>query len=311
MMKMLDYRKIATLVFAFGCNVLYATDVNPPYTPGSVTIPYESSHWFFASEALYVRTSLTGNDEFLGTISNDTNTFTAFHPAPQNWSWAYKLEGAYRFGTGKDIELSWFHMKSINTHGYVGNMMLSTGAKYKIGDPYIRFVPKVDTIRLELGQLMNLGNQFHIRFHGGFAYGHNNTSTQVTARRPLSDDIPIYQSYTFDYSAVAVVAGADLTFDVRKGFSIYAHSGTALFVGRSNWNSFIAATAIEKNNVRGIQSAVAVAPAIDGKLGATYTYPMLQGDLGINAYWMCARAIIGYNFSIQGAGLGLRWLGNF
>lgn len=309
MMKISHYKSIALAVFVFGSSTVFPYNVNPTCTPSTANATCASSPWFFSGEAVYLITSLTGSDEFIGTSINAARTLTLFHPVPQNWSWGYSLVGGYNFGVGNDLTLSWLHIKSKGTHSYNENIQLSSGGDFEIGAPYIEYVPKLDSINLDLGQKANLGSNVGIRFHNGLGYGRMHSFTEVIARNPLSDAIPIYQSYTFNFSAVSVRAGVDLSYDFKNGLTAYAHGTTSLYVGHLTYVSFISATSNEKA-ASGVQSVVTVAPGIDGVLGTSYSQQTSYGRFGVNAYWMWSRAIIGVNFSLQGAGMGLSWLGD-
>lgn len=309
---MLNLKKTAVAVLAFGSSAVFAGTMGPVCTAGNVTVPCERSAWDFGVQALYLKPSYSGAS-YLG--STTVNGVETFHRANYNWGWGFKLEGSYHYGTGNDVNLNWYHLNKSNSQtipatftnpaGHVIDANVSATVK-----------PRWDAVNLEFGQHVDFSPMSKIRFHGGAQYAYLQTKNTIkgTGTHYLSF------SNNLRYSGFGPRAGADMAYDWGNGFGVYANTAAAVLVGTKKFTDTLSHSVLGVTSVNG--STTAIVPELEAKLGATYTYAMAQGDLSIDAGWMWINYFdplqngIAFgetsetNVGYQGPFVGLKWVGN-
>lgn len=312
---MLNFKKISLVVIILMSNLVLADSIDPLGTPIAVTVPNTANSWDFVGQVLYLRPGYVGN-EFLGIIENSSDTVGTYEKIPANWSWGYRLEGSHHFGFGNDIDINWYHLNSTNVVSYAG-ILSFTSTGYTIGTPNVTAKPRWDAVNLELGQHVDFGDNYNVRFHGGLAFVNIHDSLQIIAEIPVDPLSPVYQKITYNFMAVGVRAGADLSYVWVHGISLYANTALAMFAGSKTYLYTSSPTPPNTtSNYKAVASASGVVPTLEGKLGAKYTYPLARGSISIDGGWMWINyfqpiAILSSDFSLQGAYFGLKWLGNF
>lgn len=318
---MLNLKKTAVAVLAFGSSAVFAGTMGPVCTPGSVTVPCEHSAWDFAGQALYLQPTYSGAPYWGSTT---TGTVQRFNKQNYNWGWGFKLEGSYHFSTGNDIDLNWYHWNNSSS------ATLPSGITTRFGSVLTGTVrgytqPKWDAVNLEFGQHVDFGEFDKIRFHGDIAYVRLQTSTSFSASGATvggaAVTTAVNTAHNSTYNGVGPRVGADMSYGWGNGFNIYANAAGALFAGTSSFNRSATATLGGTTYVSG--SSTQVVPEIEAKLGATYTYAMAQGDLSLDAGWMwinyfsaqqvnltAGTATGSSNVAFQGPYIGLKWVGN-
>ena len=341
---MLNLKKTAVAVLAFGSSAVFAGSMGPVCAPGNVTVPCASTAWDFGVQALYLKPSLSSygynGSEFsvpVGTI----NTTERYNSNPYNWGWGFKLEGSYHFNTGNDLNLNWYHLDhKTNSSGLrvAGPLLTDAVVGYAASS-----TPKWDAVNLEFGQLAHFGEMDNIRFHGGLQYAHIQGNISATGVDVTTLDVALYNSNR-KYDAVGPRIGADYAYSWGNGLAMYANGASALLVGNHSFTK-----TIQGVTAAGVAGPVltetgsvnsAIVPELEAKLGATYTYAMAQGDLSLDIGWMWVNyfnalstgtgiasgtgtAAIGgaaitpgfgatkeTNFAVQGPFIGLKWVGN-
>lgn len=313
---MLNLKKTAVAVLAFGSSAVFAGTMGPVCTPGNVTVPCERTAWDFGVQALYLQPSYSGIGYQGATTVNGVQNYDDSH---YKWGWGFKLEGSYHFSTGNDLNLNWYHLsKSVNrtvsgTYSTLLNLpfTLSGAASVK---------PQWDAVNLEFGQHADFGEWKNIRFHGGVQYADIRTNHAIAG--VVNNTVTIADTGRMKYSGFGPRVGLDYSYDFGNGLAMYANGASALLVGTQSFNRTFSPTYFGLSAVSG--SITAIVPELEAKLGLTYTYAMAQGDLTLDAGWMwvnyfnaqhTASALVSGNvdktdFAVQGPFVGLKWVGN-
>ena len=311
---MLDLKKIVIAAFIFSSNMVFANPINVTSTAGYVTIPCSSPAWDFGVQVLYLKPSYSNFNYFGTNIASGTAQFFGLN---YNWGWGFKVEGSYLFSTGNDLNFNWSHYNQRTSSLVPDNVLTALGVP--VNSVLANIEPKWDAVNLELGQRVDFSEFKRLHYYAGFQYARVDTNALVLAR---GDYLNISSVGRVQYNGFGPRMGADFTYRWNNGFSIYAESAGALLVGtsslsgRSSFPSVDGATAI-----RALKTAIV--PALEAKLGTTYTYTMSQGVLSLDAGWMWLEYFSSENmgstlskpmlsnFALQGPYVGLKWIGNF
>lgn len=338
---MLNLKKTAVAVLAFGSSAVFAGTMGPVCAPGNVTVPCASQAWDFGAQALYLKPSYSAYQYGLPLVTTSTaagvavtNTDYNANNNVNNWGWGFKIDGSYHFSTGNDVNVNWYHLDhTTNKSGLNVPLLIESGTVTDSVDSYVASgTSKWDAVNVEFGQHAHFGEWKNIRFHGGVEYAHlqANTNLAIAGRTIDTRNYPgaIYGTQTTSkYNGFGPRVGADYLYNWGNGFAMYANGASALLVGTQSFNSSVGsfvtqpATSLETAN----GSATAVVPELEAKLGVKYTYAMAQGDLSLDAGWMWVNYFNGLNagpdestslvtnqsnFAVQGPFVGLKWVGN-
>ncbi len=338
---MLNLKKTAVAVLAFGSSAVFAGTMGPICAPGNVTVPCASTAWDFGVQALYLQPTYSGLG-YIGSNSTTVGTVTSesYIKAPQNWGWGFKLEGSYHFNTGNDLNLNWYYLDNTHDQNYtfgtgtlIGGLSPATGTNTVSGSDKVQW----DAVNLEFGQHAHFGEFKNIRFHGGvqYAYIKNNLSANFTNVSALGVSTAANMGSDVSFSGFGPRIGADYWYNWGNGFAMYAKGATTLLVGSQKFTDTFADSAGTFTlaipvTLTTTGSNTAIVPQLEGKLGATYTYAMAQGDLSLDLGWMWVNyfdalndgglfpasavgASLGVstqsNFAVQGPDDGLKWVG--
>ena len=350
---MLNLKKTAIAVFALGTSVAFAGSMGPVCTPGNVTVPCASTAWELGAQALYLKPSYSGLGYGSSTVVYDPVVIgrpdaESYLRTPYNWGWGFKIEGAYHFNTGNDLNLNWYHLDHTTNKSYPDIAPITTQGGTVIVVPGLSGITasaqtRWDAVNLEFGQHAHFGEWKNIRFHGGVQYARieNNLDADVdfSASRPNTDTQfgppATVNDYTHNlkFSGFGPRVGADYWYNWGNGFAMYANGASALLVGSQSFNDTFLETpatgTVTSLNKSG--SMTSIVPELEAKLGATYTYAMAQGDLSLDVGWMWVNyfnalhdggtfpfnaTTVGEgtttqsNFAVQGPFIGLKWVGN-
>ncbi len=338
---MLNLKKTAVAVLAFGSSAVFAGTMGPVCTPGSVTVPCPRTAWDFGAQALYLQTSASGLD-YIGSVVNAAGAET-FPQINNRWGWGFQIEGSYHFNTGNDLDLNWYHLDvSKNRTDLLGVGQLFTDTYGNIWAPNsgvsMNGSNKWDAVNLEFGQHVDMGEFVNMRFHGGVEYARVSNSATLRGSLSASTGIPVGSSQviqsTITYNGFGPRVGADLGYGWNNGLSAYAKGAMSMLVGQSKFNRTNTMPVAVGTGPAGALSAASgvfsasgsrttVNPELEAKLGATYTYAMAQGDLSLDIGWMWVNYfnvlhhvptgrgfVTASDFGVQGPFVGLKWVGN-
>ena len=322
---MLNLKKTAVAVLAFGSSAVFAGSMGPVCSAVNVTVPCEATAWDFGAKALYLKPSVNNGTGFSPLVSD-----TEVDHAP-NYNWGFEIEGSYHFNTGNDLNINWSHVSKSSSKTFAarpttafnyGPLGGSTTSTFEGGE--VTVDPKWDAVNFEFGQHVDFGDNKAIRFHGGAQYARLANSVTKSAGRLLTATSPEavstsydnYTTYNPTYNGFGPRLGMDMSYDWGNGLGIYANGATAILAGTRSFSSTYSDSL--HNSVGSSSSQTVVVPAVDAKLGATYTYAMAQGDLTLDAGWMWVNYFNVHqnadgdnnDFGLQGPFIGLKWLGN-
>lgn len=319
---MLNLKKTAVAVLAFGSSAVFAGSMGPVCSAVNVTVPCEATAWDFGAKALYLKPSVNADSGFSPVVSD-----ASVDHAP-NYNWGFQIEGSYHFNTGNDLNINWYHVSKSTSRTFAATPLTAfnygvlggaTTSTFKGGSSTVD--PKWDAVNFEFGQHVDFGDNKAIRFHGGAQYARLANSVTRNAGSFLTsgtDSISYSHSSTYNptYNGFGPRLGMDMSYDWGNGLGIYANGATAILAGTRSFSATYSDSL--SNSVGASGSRTVIVPAVDAKLGATYTYAMAQGDLTLDAGWMWVNYfnvhanIEGDNndFGLQGPFIGLKWLGN-
>jgi hypothetical protein len=281
-------KKISLIVLGFASSWVFAGTT-------AVTTPCQPTAWGFAVDALYLQ---------------PTTTLQSIYPNP--WAWGVYLDGFYHYGVSSDIDVNWTHFAPSSQE--TTNVLVT------------RSDPRWDAVNLELGQLWQVTEHKHLRWHGGFEYARvDSTSTSTFAQREL--DSVTYNSYVSTYNGFGPRLGLDLYYGSDYGLAVYAKGATVLLAGTTQFNAY---TLLDESNGAFLSaqlqdaSLITVVPELEGRLGVVYDYVLPQGHLLFDLGWMWVNYFNAQSnfvsaanpeanatdFAVQGLSFGVKWRGN-
>lgn len=296
-----------TAMFAFS-GIAFAGAMGPVCTNGAVALSCDNVGWDVGVQALYLQPTFGDDLRFIG-LNVDGNTTTHVANAPE-WSWGFKLEGAYHFNDGNDVNLNWYHLDGQTTNLSSSLVFFNGGAG---GSNAITVKPKWDAVNLEFAKPINLSATNKIRLHGGVQYTHIKTNISEIGTA-IGEPYSAFPVATFQ--GIGPRVGADMGYYFASNFMIYAKGATALLAGPSHFrNTHIRGVRI----TQAILNKTMVVPEIEAKLGVNYTCNLQQSLLTLDAgymwvnYFGAQQTFYGgdpdNDFSLQGPYLGLKWVG--
>ncbi|MEE9451810.1 MAG: Lpg1974 family pore-forming outer membrane protein [Gammaproteobacteria bacterium] len=276
----------------------------------------------FAAEYLLVQPVSDGLEargaDFIGQIIPGENLQTKLNNS------AFRLEGLYKFGDGRDVKIDWTHLIGKNITGNfeltdrpdsAPNDFLSTKGKYKF-----------DAVNLELGQTLYASERTSYRIFGGVQLARIGTDSSVTyntfTRNNDGDFAPnepvALESYKSSVFAVGPRLGAQGKVGLIDNFSITGTIAASLLVGDLKHEVTTPTSATETTTVKTTERAII--PALETRVGLLYDLPSFDGndvsvELGYQAasYSNAIKSNISgtrENFAYQGPYLSVRWAGD-
>ncbi len=342
---MLNLKKTAVAVLAFGSSAVFAGTMGPVCSAVNVTIPCENTAWMLGGKALYLNSNFGHKLSTLTSSTGLSNATTS--DIGTKYGWGFMIEGAYHFNTGNDLNINWYHINNghSRTFGgstFTGNQALQSGLIFDRttyinslttnSGAYVSANPQWDAVNIELGQEVDFGDMKRVRFHGGFEWARLAGSGTVNAAGSITTTTAgttgSATAFNFikqgnpTYNGFGPRLGSDFTYDWGNGLGMYANGAMTLLAG-TNKSSFSKFDYAANAGVTSSQSTVQVVPELEGKLGLTYGYATAQGDIVLDVAWMWVNYFgalstgdnflstsADTNFGLQGVIFGLKWMGN-
>lgn len=305
---MLNLKKTAVAVLAFGSSAVFAGTMGPVCVPGNVTVPCESSAFDLGIYALYLKPTYSANAAFAG-LNAEGGRLT-YNEFDQDWDWGFRLDASYHFSTGNDLTASWYHFKGDTTNSFTNAVLADNVFATTLRT---KAEPKWDAVNVEFGQHADFGMFKDIRFHAGVQYARIETDLHSTANRLGFGQATFNKETKFNGFGPRV--GTDMTYNFGNGFAVYGTGAAALLIGDQKSSGQLASELLPSSTDNTV-----VVPALDAKLGMKYGYNMAQGTLTLDAGWMVVnyfdvhRAISSAtdstNFALNGPYVGLKYVGN-
>jgi len=314
---MLNLKKTALAVLAFGSSAVFAGTMGPVCSAVNVTVPCETTGWDVGIYALYLRPIVNDNISYIGVAGTGTNGRFNFIDNQPDWGWGFKLEGSYHFGNGNDLNLNWYHLNdNSQTRTFTGDFGLLDLPNF----PVEKFTidPRWDAVNLEFGQHVDFGEFKDIRFHAGVQYVRIETGLSANLTVPNNPTF-ISTAENAKFTGFGPRIGTDLSYNLGNGFALYGNGALAVLTGQSKSTAVIHSNLLPFSvNTSGKRNAIV--PELEAKLGLTYSYAMAQGDLTLDAGYMWQNyfnaqqtlTVFGpaeSDFGLQGPYIGLKWLG--
>ncbi|KTD42360.1 Lpg1974 family pore-forming outer membrane protein [Legionella quateirensis] len=330
---------IASLLI-IGNSLVFAGTMGAACVPGDVSIPCDKAGWSFGGQALYLQPSFGGNglgysafsygtDSFGTTVgaNNPNNTITNVKP---EWSWGFQIEGAYKFGSGSDLDLNWYHQNN-TTSKYLPHGSLFSGNAPALYAGFITVAPSWDAVNIELGQHFDFDETKMMRLHAGIDYSRVKTVfTNYPRLRP--DSSPLFiTTDNISFNGFGPRVGDDFTYLLGHGLGLYAKGAASLLIGTTKQNvsgyqnlafpqSFSTGNYVQTNRS-------VVITELEAKLGLKYDYPTAQGIWGVDVGYMwvnyfnalvsqtgsglagsASSSSTAANFNLNGLYFGLKWV---
>lgn len=280
--------------------------------PASVSC--ENEAWGFEIQALYMTMSFNDAQSY--------DVFTASSNGQQNyqnispdWGWGFKIAASYLFSTGNDFTVNWYHLddnKKIKRFSQATPNNLS-----QYSSLWYRVDPQWDAVNAELGQHVDVGIFKDVRFFGGLQYAEFEINQLLSGTNGSGQQM-LNVSRQAEFGGVGPRVGAELSYNIGKGFAVGASSAISLLIGSQDYkdNSFN----INTSPVNLIQKAhrTSVVPSVEAKISGQYGCQILNGKVSIDAGWMVANyynvfatfsAQDSSDVAIHGPYLGAHWVG--
>lgn len=347
---MLKLKKTMAALLALGSCSVFAGTMGPTCLAGNVTVPCEKTGWEVGGQALYLQPiySMAGSTPKAVFGASDNYGYTLY-PQP-SWAWGFMIDGAYHWGMGKDLTLSWYHVNHATVLANQPFQDGSTGAPQAVVNMNMSLHPEWDAANAEFGRRIDLDRQSNLRFFAGVQYARIVTHANGYIAKGDQTGFPnvgdVVDNTTLvvnsDFNGFGPRGGLDLNYELPYHFTAYAKGAGGLLVGSAGFtNNRLGNIAVKPASTSAnTGSRTMLVPELEGKLGFQYHYQMATwakqqspSELTLDAGWMWVNyfeaQMFGSNesgrandiapnrvdvsqtsFALQGLYFGLNWLGN-
>lgn len=305
---MLSLTRIFTMTLLVTGSSAIAGTMGPTCAPGNLSVPCANNGWEFGAEALYLQPiySVEGNSP---RAIFSPNYSSGDIPLPSaNWAWGFMIEGAYHWGTGKDISLSWYHVNHATELNVIFPFIDMGAPHHNFQAPEtLNLHPQWDAANVEFGRHIDIDEQESLRVHAGVQYARvithltgfvpGGTYTDINGNVTAGPLPTQHQNVTSKYNGFGPRGGIDLNYDLSHGVSIYANGAGALLIGSASFiNERLESAPLGGSSDPGTNAAYGsrtiVIPELEAKLGVKYHHQLQpvgkisQSDLTLDVGWM-------------------------
>jgi hypothetical protein len=292
-----------------------AGTMGPVCTPGNVTVPCKAQLWDLGVQGLYLRSLFDANKAYQLAPINQ------FKEVENDWDWGYRLEGSYHFNTGNDISINWTHYSSeVTQPGLQATNLVGVAA---LAVPQFTLVEnnKLDQVNLEMGQYIDLGSRYAMRFFSGVQYAA--IAVNDTSYNPPPINI-INQYNNTDFKGFGPIIGTDYTYFFSPSFSFVMNASGSILYGSSRYNDATVVTPPGLVLFSEYASKKAIVPSLEGKIGLNYAYNSAPGVWNIEGGYKAMNyfsvlqgqlfnspftAIRSSDYSLYGPYIGIKYIG--
>lgn len=296
-----NIKRLSLALIALGLSAPVFADTCNPFC---VTVPNQQGGFTIGADALYLRPTApnTSYNLTVGQISALVTPASLALSVPltinnidPSYHWGYDITAAYRIPcTGNDVSATWTHLgetsdtaTSPTFHGLVGD-----DERIDIdGTSTVRF--KLDSVDLDVGQKVNVGDYFLLRMFAGVRFAdlqQKKDSTFVATNTDVPPEpgepthvttVNLFQDSEF--KGVGPQVGLDGRYCLGYGFGIDANLTGSLLVGHVDSSAslnaidtvttgIVTTTDFALNVPIDGKNKQRVVPALDATLGVDYTY---------------------------------------
>lgn len=264
------------------------------YAPSSCSSPngyFCDTKWDVAVDGLYLRND--GSHKV-----NERERVRALTFRPQ-FGWGYRIEASYHFRKMNDVSVNWEHFNKISTGSNVGGNFTDHAN--------IRYQSKFDMVNLEFAQRFEFQETLELRVFSGV---HTLNITEAWAQFVKGRDKGFNHTDRNIESGVGPLIGADASYKLMHGVSIFARGGMAIL---SLKDKAFGSDRVKSHNVKRRETSFYMDADVDMALGVQYTHSFKQGDLSVRCTWenfIDIGAAKGENLAWNGVSVGAKWLGD-
>ena len=308
----------------FLISALYSTAYAGQMGNEPSSVSFERKAWHFGAQALYLQPRYSGYNQ-LGVLGNtplgDSPTQLRFQAVNDTWGWGFKVDAAYDFHTGNDINVNWLHYNTTTNRGTIAVPAGSSftdglSNEYTSGNISTLRRPSWDAVNAEFGQMYHFDAYDDVRFHGGLQFARIKTQTSISL--PNAVDSTTYTTQKIVYTGVGPRIGIDMGYHLKSVIVLYANGAASILIGPTHFYD----TGMSSGGHNTLQlvegSATAIVPELDVKLGVKYLHPTARGTLRFDLGWMLNNYFSAQvnnhatdthesDFAIQGLFFGFIW----
>ncbi len=294
-----NIKRLSLALIALGLSAPVFADTCNPFC---VSIPNQQGGFTVGADALWLRPTapntsynITVGDIISATSPTSLTIPLEFAHVDPSYHLGYNVNAAYRIAcTGNDISVNWTHLGETSdseTSPTIHDLALTGPARTLNVDGTSKVKFKLDSVDLDVGQRVNLGDNFLMRLFAGVRFvdlQQKKDSDYVAAETRTGGSAPFRNTFVnlfqdSEFRGVGPQVGLDGRYCLGGGFGVDANLTGSLLVGRVDPSARIGAVQATRSQTTQTTDFVLdvpldskrinrVVPALDANLGLDYTY---------------------------------------